>query len=241
MKKWLSLTALCFSVLITPAFAASWSSDLGSAQTRAYAENRFVLINFTGSDWCPWCIRLQDEVFSKPEFHAFADTYLMLVEIDFPNRKFQAPAVKQANKALADKYFVQGYPTIILLNSKGDKVGQMGYLQGGPQNYINAIQNITGINKGKGEPNTPAGPGPGLFNGAPTGPPPKYKQLSLKSITGAGPRKLALINNNTFGVGESGKVRLGDGEVKIRCEEIRDKSVIITMDGSPARSELRLK
>ncbi len=162
----------------------------------------------------------------------------MLVEADFPNRKYQTPALKQANKALAQKYFVQGYPTVVILNSKGDKVGQLGYLQGGPQAYITALQNITGISKGKGEPSTPAGP---LFGGAPTGPPPKYKELSLKSIAGTGAHKLALINNQTLGVGESGKVRLGDGEVKIRCEEIRDKSVIITVDGSPAKSELRLK
>ncbi len=238
MKNWLLFIALSLGLSISPAFSASWSTDLGSAQSRAYAENRFVLVNFTGSDWCPWCIRLADEVFSKPEFHAFADTYLVLVEVDFPNRKYQTPAVKQANRDLASKYFVQGYPTVVILNSKGDKVGQLGYLQGGPKAYVTALQNITGVNKDKGEPSTPAGP---LFGGAPTGPPPKYKELTLKSINGTGARKLALINNHTFSAGESGKVRLGDGEVKIRCEEIRDKSVIVTVDGSPAKSELRLK
>ena len=234
MKKLLALGA----ALLLSSSAFAWHTDLGAAQAKAYAENRFVLVNFTGSDWCTWCIRLKDEVFSKPEFERFAGNHLVLVEVDFPRRKPQNPAQKQANKALAEKYFVQGYPTVVVLNSKGEKIGELGYMQGGPQPFINAVQELTGL-KAKGG-STPAGTPPPLFNGAPSGPPPKYKDLTLKSINGSGKRRLALINNQTFGVGESAKVRLGEGEVKVRCEEIRDKSVIVTLDGKPERQELRL-
>jgi protein disulfide-isomerase len=233
MNKWFVSCAL---LVIGSVSAFGWHTDLGAAQTKAYAENRIVLINFTGSDWCGWCIRLKDEVFSKPEFAKFASDHLVLVEVDFPRKKPQTPAQKQANKALADKYFVQGYPTIVLLNSKGDKIGELGYMQGGPQTFINAVQELAGL-KGKGGA-TPAGPPPPLFNGAPSGPPPKYKDLTLKSINTK--RKLALINNQTLGVGESARVRVGDGEVKVRCEEIRQNSVIVTVDGKPERKELRL-
>jgi protein disulfide-isomerase len=231
---------LVLSVLLLSGWAAAaqgWQTDLGVAQAKAYAENRFVLLNFTGSDWCGWCIRLRDEVFSKPEFENFATRNLVLVEVDFPRRKALSPAQRQANAALAAKYFVQGYPTIVLLNSKGDKVGELGYMQGGPGPFINAIREMTGLKStGKGEASTPAG---ALFNGAPSGPPPKYKELSLKSINKA--RKLALINNQTLGVGETAKVRLGEGEVKVRCEEIRDKSVIVTVNGAAKRQELPLR
>src|SRR4026208_350073 len=130
MRNRFALVVLLFSGLT--AFAQSWQTDPGVAQAKAYADNRFVLLNFTGSDWCGWCIRLRDEVFSKPEFENFATRNLVLVEVDFPRRKVLSPAQKQANAALAAKYFVQGYPTIVLLNSKGDKVGELGYMQGGP-------------------------------------------------------------------------------------------------------------
>jgi protein disulfide-isomerase len=233
MKKVFALSILLFSTWA--ALAQTWHTDLGAAQNKAYAENRFVLLNFTGSDWCSWCMRLKDEVFSKSEFEKFAGNHLVLVEVDFPRRKAQNPQQKQANAALAAKYFVQGYPTIVVLNSKGEKVGELGYMQGGPAPFINALQEMTGL-KAKGEPSTPAGPPP-LFNGAPSGPPPKYTELTLKSINKV--RKLALINNQTLSVGETAKVRLGDGEVKVRCEEIREKSVVVTVNGQ--RQELALR
>src|SRR5688572_1046208 len=116
MKKLFALGA----ALLLSSSAFAWHTDLGAAQAKAYAENRFVLVNFTGSDWCSWCVRLKDEVFSKPEFERFAGNHLVLVEVDFPRRKPQNPAQKQANKALAEKYFVQGYPTVVVLNSKGE-------------------------------------------------------------------------------------------------------------------------
>ena len=233
------LLVFCAALLLgTVSSLYGWHTDLGAAQTKAYAENRIVLINFTGSDWCGWCIRLKDEVFSKPEFTKFAGDHLVLVEVDFPRKKAQPAGQKQANKALADKYFVQGYPTVVLLNSKGDKIGELGYMQGGPQPFINAVQELAGL-KSKGGAAS-AGPPPPLFNGAPSGPPPKYKELTLKSINGGGKRRLALINNQTLAVGESARVRLEDGEVKVRCEEIREKSVIVTVEGKPGRQELRL-
>src|SRR6266481_5854060 len=71
------------------ACAATWLTDLPSAQATAKAENKIVLINFTGSDWCGWCIRLRDEVFSQPEFDAYANDHLVLVEADFPRHKAQ--------------------------------------------------------------------------------------------------------------------------------------------------------
>ena len=79
-----------------------------------------------------------------------------------------------------------------------------------------------------------------MFNGAPTSSAPKYNELTLKSISATGGKRMALINNQTLAAGESGTVRLRNGEVKVRCEEIRDASVIVTVDGQPGRRELRL-
>lgn len=196
-----------------------------------------MLLNFTGSDWCPACIRLRDEVFSKAEFLAFADTHLVLLEVDFPRWKQLSNTERQANRELANKFGIRSYPTIVLLNANGERVGGMsGYLAGGPAAFIRAIEQQTGVST-KSVRSSEELP---LFGGAPTGPPPKYTDLTLKSISGSGTKKLALINNQTFTVGESGKVRLGAGEVKLRCEEIRDQSVVVTIEGQRGRKELHL-
>ncbi len=219
--------------------AAYWHTDYGTAQAKAYGENRAVLLYFTGSDWCEVCTRLRTEVLSTPEFMRFADARLVLVEVDFPRWKQLNGAQKQANRALANKYMVGGYPRLILLNSKGEQIASMGYRAGGPANYIDAMEKQMGLTDKRATSSEPSESLP-LFSGAPTGPAPKYKELTLKSISGTGAKKLALINNQTLASGESAKVRMGAGEVKVRCEEIREGSVIVTVDGKPERKELRL-
>ena len=136
MKK--SLFGLVASLLLAaPAFAElSWTTDLPKALEKAKAENKLVMMDFTGSDWCGWCIKLNKEVFSTPEFAEYAKKNLVPVEVDFPHKKAQTAEQKKANMALQEKYKIQGYPTIIVLNSKGQQVGELGYEAGGPKNFI---------------------------------------------------------------------------------------------------------
>ncbi len=119
-----------------------WGTDLPSAQTKAKAEKKLVLLDFTGSDWCGWCMKLNKEVFSKPEFTEYAAKNLMLVEVDFPHNKKQSEAQVKANEALQEKYKVEGYPTIIVLNADGKKVGELGYLPGGPKAFIAELEKL---------------------------------------------------------------------------------------------------
>ena len=95
----MKLSALILAILVSLAAlqrgfgAAAWSTDLARAQARAKAEGKAVLLNFTGSDWCGWCIKLRRDVFLKPDFEAYARTNLVLVEVDFPKRKPLAPEI----------------------------------------------------------------------------------------------------------------------------------------------------
>src|SRR5436190_8244706 len=91
-----------------------WLTDLPKAQAQAKTEKKLVMLDFTGSDWCGWCIKLNKEVFSKPEFAEYAKKNIVAVEVDFPNKKKLDAAQKQANDALAKKYEIKGYPTIIV-------------------------------------------------------------------------------------------------------------------------------
>lgn len=118
----------------------NWQTNLETALQQAKKENKAVLVNFTGSDWCIWCKRLSDEVFSKSEFEDFAKENLILVKLDFPQNIEQTMETKIYNNNLAQQFNVRGFPTILLFNSDGQLVLTTGYQPGGPINYINHLK-----------------------------------------------------------------------------------------------------
>lgn len=120
--------------------AGEWTTDLPKAQEQAKKDNKLVLLDFTGSDWCSWCIKFKKEVLDTDEFKQYADKNLVLVEVDFPNKKAQSDELKKANDALKTKYNVSGYPTYVVLNAEGKEVGrQVGYAEGGPKAFIGKL------------------------------------------------------------------------------------------------------
>ncbi len=132
----------CGALLQAAAAELPWTTDLPKAQDKAKKENKLVMMDFTGSDWCGWCIKLNKEVFSQPEFIEYAGKNLVTVEIDFPRSKAQTAELKKANRALQEKYKIEGYPTIIVLNGDGKKVGELGYQPGGPKAFIAALEKL---------------------------------------------------------------------------------------------------
>ena len=139
------LITLSLSLGLHFAYATdSWKTDFAAALEEAKAQNKSILVDFTGSDWCGWCIKLNKEVFSQTAFKEFAASELVLVKIDFPIKKTQSEALVAQNKALADKYEVHGYPTILLLSPQGKLIGRTGYKAGGPETYIEHIKKIIG-------------------------------------------------------------------------------------------------
>ena len=119
-----------------------WETDFEVAKKRAKAEKKPMLLDFTGSDWCGWCIQLKKEVFSTPEFAKYAKDNLVLVEVDFPQTKKLPKEEAEQNEKLQQEYKIEGYPTIILLNADGKKVASTGYQKGGPQKYIEHLKGL---------------------------------------------------------------------------------------------------
>jgi protein disulfide-isomerase len=117
-----------------------WQDNLETALQKAKQENKAVLVNFTGSDWCIWCQRLSGEVFSQNEFKKFAEDNLILVKIDFPQKLEQSAETKMYNNQLAQRFGIQGFPTVLLFNSQGKMVLQTGYQEGGPVAYVNSLK-----------------------------------------------------------------------------------------------------
>ena len=121
------------------AFAAdsTWLAGVPQAMDQARRENKLLLLDFTGSDWCGWCKKLDADTFSQPEFIDYARKNLVLVEVDFPRQKPQSDELKEANKALKEKYAVKGFPTLVALKPDGTVLWkQTGYLAGGPNTMI---------------------------------------------------------------------------------------------------------
>lgn len=144
MKK--LILALLASITLTAATASeavTWLTDAAKAAQQAKKENKLVLLNFTGSDWCGWCIKLQKEVFTQPEFATWAAKNIVAVEVDFPRKKKLDPAQASVNRALSEKFKIEGYPTLIILDGGGKKVAEMGYVEGGPKAFIAEFEKLT--------------------------------------------------------------------------------------------------
>jgi len=118
----------------------SWNGNLEKAIEQAKKENKAVLVNFTGSDWCIWCKRLSAEVFQQKDFEAYAKESLVLVMLDFPKDLQQSQETKAYNNSLAQKYGIQGFPTILLINGQGNLVAQTGYQPGGAAKYVEHLK-----------------------------------------------------------------------------------------------------
>lgn len=115
-----------------------WLTDHAAAVARAKAEQKPILADFTGSDWCGWCVKLKQEVFDTDAFRTWAATKVVLLELDFPRRTEQAEDLKRQNENLARRYRITGYPTILLLDAEGNRLGQLGYQPGGPAAWTQA-------------------------------------------------------------------------------------------------------
>lgn len=129
-----------------PALAAdeNWiKDDMKAAMEKAKAEGKDIIIDFTGSDWCGWCIRLDNEVFSQSEFKETVPNHFVLVALDFPTEKVpQTDEVKAHNKQWQEKFSIRGFPTIVLTDANGEEYARTGYRQGGPTPYVEHLSQL---------------------------------------------------------------------------------------------------
>lgn len=126
----------------TPQQAGRWLTDYEAAQSQAKAANKPLIVWFTGSDWCGWCMKLDKEVFSKPEFKRWAKDNAILFVADFPHKKPQSAKEKKQNEELASKYGIRGFPTILVFDSNGKQLGRTGYREGGAALYVKHLESF---------------------------------------------------------------------------------------------------
>jgi thioredoxin-related protein len=143
MKKLFAVFALlALTLSVSASEDLKWTTDYKAALAQAKSDNRHVFLFFTGSDWCSWCKRLNKEILSQDGFKDYAAKNLILVELDYPRGKSQPKEVKAQNAQLMDQYKIEGYPTVIVLDSSGKKVGELGYQEGGPAPFVDALSKM---------------------------------------------------------------------------------------------------
>jgi len=126
-----------------PPAESTWLNDYKKAQQEAKASNKFLLLDFTGSDWCGWCKRLEQEILSQSQFENYARENLILLEVDFPRAKPQSPELRKQNQELAQQYQIEGFPTIVVLNGDGQKLWQYdGYFPDGLAAFIAQLEKL---------------------------------------------------------------------------------------------------
>jgi len=142
VKKW--LTVLAAVAISTGTFAANgWMTDFEKAKAKAKSDNKYMLIDFSGSDWCGWCIKLDKEVFSTKAFQAYAKDNLVLMLADFPSDKSkQSEEVQKQNEQMKNDFPIRGFPTVFILSPDGNIVAKTGYQDGGPEAYIEHIKQL---------------------------------------------------------------------------------------------------
>ena len=154
MKAARNVLQIVFALVLSWSFSGAshgkdspWLTDFAAAKAKATTEKKLLLVDFTGSDWCPWCKRLRAEVFDKEPFKAAAPKRFVLLEVDFPHEKKLPDKLKKQNEKLSAQYKVHGFPTVLLMNAKGEVLAQTGYRPGGAEKYVANLDKLLSLHK----------------------------------------------------------------------------------------------
>ena len=143
MKMSLLMLAGALAATVLAKTPAGWNDDFESARKLAAKDGKPMLVLFTGSDWCRWCVKLEGEVFSQPAFSSVIPKEMVPVFLDFPRDEMAiTPVQRSKNEALARKYGIRGFPTVLLMDAKGDVIARTGYRPDGPEAYVAHLREL---------------------------------------------------------------------------------------------------
>ncbi|MCP5537654.1 MAG: thioredoxin family protein [Akkermansiaceae bacterium] len=138
----IALATASLAVPVVSAGGDGWMTDFDAAKAKAKKEGKDLLVDFTGSDWCGWCIKLDKEVFQQDAFKEAVPKDFILVELDFPSKKEIPEALKNQNKALRDAFSISGFPTVMLCDADGRPYAKTGYQRGGAEAYVTHLDEL---------------------------------------------------------------------------------------------------
>lgn len=147
VKRALLVFCVCASVAATAAklsksVPSGWGEDFAAAQKTAATGDKYILLAFSGSDWCGWCVKMDKDIYSDKKFVRAAKKDFELVLIDSPQDKsILSPLAKKQNPDLLKKYHIRGFPCSILVHPDGTEAKRFsGYQRGGPEAFLEALK-----------------------------------------------------------------------------------------------------
>lgn len=155
MKKLLLLLVILINLSFS--YAQDWETDLTKAKEKATNENRPIVLVFQGSDWCAPCIKLDREIWSSEVFKEYAKSNFVMLKADFPRKKQNAlpEAQNNANAKLAETYNKGGiFPFVVVLDNKGNVLGETGYKKITPEAYIEELNSFIKSKSGSSDQKT---------------------------------------------------------------------------------------
>jgi len=148
LESYFRVATLAATLTLASALAAdeAWISDFEAAKKQATDEKKSLILDFTGSDWCGWCIKLDKEVFAHEAFKTGVKDKFVLVSLDYPKEKTKVTeAIAAQNATLKDTYAIRGYPTILLTDEQGKPFAKTGYRPGGPETYVKHLDELLAV------------------------------------------------------------------------------------------------
>ena len=150
MKKFVTVCALVLAFASASAAELSrsvpkgWMEDFGAAKAQAAKEGKMILMAFSGSDWCGWCVKMDKDIYSTSDFVAGASKRFVLVMVDLPqDQDILSPLAKKQNRALAGQFGIRGFPTSIVVDAAGREVTRFtGYQRGGPSAFLKELNEV---------------------------------------------------------------------------------------------------
>ena len=133
-----------YAAKVSKSVPKGWSEDFAAAQQTAQKENKLILLAFSGSDWCGWCVKMDKEVYSDKKFIQKAKEKFVLVMIDTPrNKEILTKLAQRQNPTLTAKYSVRGFPCSVVVKPNGDEVKRFGgYQKGGPEAFLEKLNEV---------------------------------------------------------------------------------------------------
>lgn len=120
----------------------AWLTDFEQARQTAQGKKLPILAAFVGSDWCPWCEKLEEKIFSQRIFMDYAQSHFILFQADFPRHKAQPLPLKNQNEALSKTYAVSRFPTVLIIEPQGKETARTGFRYGGATAYIEYLKGL---------------------------------------------------------------------------------------------------
>lgn len=145
MVKQITMLFVAIMLLSVTGIAQTWVTDFDQAKRQAEEKNRPILLVFSGVDWCVPCMKLENNIWQSEEFKSFAKDHYVLLKADFPKQKKNRLSVEQQahNDRLAEKYNPNGYfPLVVLLDKNGKVIGNTGFKNLAPAEYIKHLQSL---------------------------------------------------------------------------------------------------